>query len=526
MAPALCAHTPSVVLKPLAPGCRVTAHPETAGVNHTRRMVSLATPDVPGVYVPFAHHDCPENELISIHNRICGEVPRPTPAGMAALRQGMDLLIRHLPKTVQEPLGEFALKYTGRKRATYLNALDHVLENGLDRKDARVKMFVKCEKMSPAKRNPDPRAIQFRDPKYCVVLASYLKPIEEHLYRLKIKHPLISNTRLVGKGLNQVERAYLLKRKMEAFVQPVVVSIDASRFDQHVDVAQLREEHRVYTHCNPDPYFAQLLSWQCINHCQSRIGFRYVTRGKRMSGDMNTALGNCVIMIGMVLGFMIPRGKRFDLFDDGDDCLLIVESTDLPSLLHDLPASFLEYGHEMKIENIAYDLEAVNWCQSKPVRTKHGLKFVRDYTKVLSTCLVGTRWLNVPERIRLSYLSGLAECELVLNCGVPILQEYALALRRNSRGAEVRHDIASGEWHRYLRESRLYRKVEAGQMDLEITDEARLSFSKAFGVPIDAQLDIERTLSQWNFRVIGDHEEPVNWDPLDWSCKRQLHEFQ
>lgn len=488
--------------------------------------MSLATPDVPGVYVPFAHHDCIENELISIHNRICGEVPQPTQAGMAALRKGMDLIIRFLPKTVQEPLGEFALRYSGRKRATYLNALDHVLENGLDRKDARIKMFVKCEKMSPVKVNPDPRAIQFRDPKYCVVLASYLKPIEEHLYALKIKHPLLSGTRLVGKGLNQVERAHLLRRKMQAFVSPVVVSIDASRFDQHVDIAQLREEHRVYTHCNPDPYFAQLLSWQCINKCQSRIGFRYVTRGKRMSGDMNTALGNCVIMIGMVLGFMIPRGKHFDLFDDGDDCLLIVEEPELEGVLKDLPHHFLQYGHEMKIENIARDIESVNWCQSKPVRTKHGLKFVRDYTKVISTCLVGTRWLGVPPHVRLAYLAGLADCELVLNCGVPILQEYALALRRNSRGAQVRHDKESGEWHRYIRESRLYRRVESGGFDLEITDEARLSFSKAFGVSIDQQIDIERTLSQWEFSVEGDIEEPVNWDPLDWTCKRSLPEFQ
>jgi len=515
-----------VVLKPLATGCSVTAVPDDSGNEHKRHIVHVAAPDIDGVYVPFVHHDCVHNEEMAIHNRICGQVPIPTDAGMSALKKGIDLIIHHLPKTEQEPLGHFAERYPPKKRSRYMAAVQNILDNGLTRKDARVTMFIKPEKMSPSKKNPDPRAIQFRDPRYCVMLASYLKPIEEHLYRLRIDHPLLSKTRLIGKGLNQVERASTLSKKMSRFTHPSVVSLDASRFDQHVDKRQLEEEHRVYTNCNNDPYFAQILSWQLRNYCYSRLGFRYVTKGKRMSGDMNTALGNCILMVAMVLGFMIPRGKQFDIFDDGDDCLLIVEKSDLDSVLEDLPPFFIGYGHEMKIENIAFTLESVTWCQSQPINTLRGWKFVRNPHKVMSTALVGQRWLGVPGKIRREYLAGLAECELILNLGVPVLQEYALALARNSSGAKVRHDDSSGEWFRYLRESKLYRKAASGVHSDEITDDARLTFAQAFGIDIPTQYDIEYKLANWNFQVDTTTHSGLSWDPITWVNDRPLTEFQ
>jgi len=445
---------------------------------------------------------------------------------MRKMQKGIDLVIRALPKTVQEERGKFAEKYTGRKKARYDDALRYVNDNGITKKDAKITMFVKAEKMSPSKRNPDPRAIQFRDPRYCVELASFLKPIEEHLYKIKVEHPLISRTRLVGKGMNQVERASTLARKLSFFKNPSTISLDAKRFDQHCDIQQLRQEHRVYTSCNPDSYFAKLLSWQLHNDCSSRLGFKYRTRGKRMSGDMNTALGNCIIMLGMVLGIMIPRGKRFDILDDGDDCLLIVETEDLESVLCDLPAAFLEMGHEIKIENIATTMEQVVWCQSSPIKFANGYKFVRNPIKVMSTALVGTRWLNTSARVRREYLAGLGECELILNQGVPILQEYALALIRNSRGAKKRFDDSSGEWFRYLRESRLYRRAKSGQFTSVILDDTRLSFAVAFGISIPDQIDIERQLADWNFSVDQVTDVPGGLDPKTWEDTRDHIEFQ
>jgi hypothetical protein len=460
---------------------------------------------------------------MAIYNRVIGRVPRSTAEGIARLRLGFRVLKQYLPKTSQEPLGAFAMKYGGAKRARYLRACENVLHGGISRKDAGVTMFVKMEKVQLCK---DPRAIQFRDPKYCVMLASYLKPMEHLIYALKPKYPFMSGTRIVGKGLNQVERAKLLIKKLTYFESPVVLGLDMSRFDKHVDRAQLREEHRFYLSSNNDPQFRELLSWQLQNHVRSKHGYKYVVEGGRMSGDMNTALGNCIIVSAMVIAFMLPRREKFDILDDGDDCLLIVESNCVQGILRDIEREFLAFGHELKIEKIAYELEEVLWCQSNPVLTKFGYKFVRNPIKVMSSCLVGTRWLRVPTRVRREFLAGLAECEYVLNLGVPVLQEYALALKRNSSGAKLRFDRESGEWYKYLRESKLYRRMATAGYDEEITPEARISFFKAFGITPDQQVQYEETLRCWNFPLDGDVFEPETIDPVTSETHRPRWEFQ
>lgn len=480
-------------------------------------MAYAALPNVPGLWHPFAHFDCFHNQLAAIHNRVCGRVPAPTAAGLAIVRKGAEILKRTLPRTCSEPLGQFADEYGGAKRARYHQARDDILANGVSKRDARVTMFVKCEKMLPEKVNPDPRAIQFRDPRYCVAVASFLKPIEPYLYRLNPRLPQTSKTRLVAKGLNQVQRATLLLRKMAHFRRPVVLSLDMSRFDQHCSLELLQIEHSVYLHSNPDPWFRQLLSWQLFNKVYSRIGFKYTTRGKRMSGDMNTALGNCVIMLSMIIGWCVQHLPSFDLLDDGDDCLLIVEEEDLSEVLRNLPDYCLSCGHELKIENIARDIESVVFCQSRPVFVSGHYRFVRDWRKVLSHTLVGTRWVHAPHWQRLGFLAGLAECEIALSAGVPILQEYACALMRNSHGAEKLFDTSSGEYRRYL--------FEGKHSPEEVTVEARLSFEKAFGVSFDEQLDIEKVLASWDFDLRRTFECAPR-DTRTWINDREFFEIQ
>jgi hypothetical protein len=438
------------------------------------------------------------------------------------MKAGASLLSRKLPHTTQEELGLFFQKYTGPKRARYEQALQELLVNGLSSRDAFITLFIKCEKMCPTKVNPDPRSIQFRAAKYCVALASFLKPMEHHLYAIKCRSKYLKGVgRLVGKGLNQVQRASALKAKMSRFRRPVVLSLDMSRFDQHVSLEALEVEHKVYLKCNSDPYFRWLLSLQLKNHCRSRLGYKYVTRGKRMSGDMNTALGNCVLMLSMVIGaFEEEIRVEYDLLDDGDDNLLIVEEDDLDRVIQLLPDIMLSMGHELKIENVARRMEDVSWCQSKPIYDGRKWKFVRDPIKVMSTCLVGTRWLGLPDYVSRQFLAGLGTCEAALNSGVPVLQEYARALIRNSQGATERFDTNSGEWWRYVRELR-------NRGSDVITDDSRHSFSRAFGIDLDRQHQMESTLRGWNFPVHPICREESNLNVHTWTTERHsCPEFQ
>lgn len=529
------------MLKPLDDLCTIKRRPDPAAVVHTRIAVYLAIPDVVGVFSPFNHHACSCNEEIAICNRVCGTVPHPSPLGLQELRVASKRISSCLPKTVPDDYGVLPNLYSGAKKRRYEDATRRVLETGITANDATITMFIKDERLNPiTKINPDPRAIQFRDSKFCVEVARFLKPIEHHLYELQgTVHSGLPTSRLIGKGLNQVERAKLLKKKLSHFANPAILSLDASRFDQHVDYEVLKIEHSVYLRCCPDKHFEWLLSLQLVNRCFTKNGFSYVTHGKRMSGDMNTALGNCIIMVTCVIAFMTRFDVRWDILDDGDDCLLIIERTHLEQVVALAPEVFLSYGQEIKIEKIAFDLPSVSWCQSSPIEYLPGKwKFARDPFKTMSCDLSGSKWkCSLEARRRL--LSSLGLCELILNLGVPILQSYALALIRSSEDAKP---FASGDFLnsslaiRAIRESkqvcpsvfdrdlkRFHVKHLLKLKPVEITREARVSFSLAFNMTIDEQVAIEVQLANWTVLLTGDAYLPESWNPLTWLDNRAFY---
>lgn len=433
---------------------------------------------------------------MAVNKRVLGVTPQPTMAGRRLMLTGAKFLGRHLPRTYAEPLGHFALAYSGAKRAKYLLAADLVRQNGITRRDAGVKMFIKPDRLDvDLKINPDPRAIQFRDPKYCAAIAQYLKPIEPHLYSLTI--PSISPTRLIGKGCNQYERASILRSKWHRFRRPVAIVVDAHRFDKHCNTWLLKAEHLVYSMSNPDPNFARLLKWQLHNFCRTDLGVKYETLGKRMSGDMNTALGNCIIMLLMCFAVLNPLSVMYDIFDDGDDCIILCEEDDLTRVQAAIQ-SMSQFGMVIKVESLVRDFEKISWCQSQPIFTSRGWKFCREPTKVLSSTLIGQKWTHLNTKGRLTYLRGLAACECILNKGVPVLQSFSEALLRNSGYGKVTHDTTSGEYFRYLRELKAIRSVDEY---VPVTTEARLSFSAAFGIDVTQQYILEKALDQWSFAV-------------------------
>lgn len=494
--------------------------PADDGCQHERRLVRIALPWVfDEMFVPFVHHDCIHNQTVAIHNRVCGKVPVPTSGGLAALRVAARKVASLLPETTPEDYYVMPMRYGGAKRTRYLNATDDVMSFGISKQDATIKMFVKSERLQPdsAKPNPDPRAIQFRNARYCVELARFLKPIEEHLYALSGVGAGVPSSRAIAKGLNQVERAELLAWKMSQFDDPVVLSLDASRFDQHVDREALKIEHSIYLACCHDPFFALLLSWQLDNKCFTSRGMKYKVSGKRMSGDMNTALGNCVLMIVMLVAFMVWC-RKWDVLDDGDDVLLIVERRDVARVIATAKEGFLEFGHELKVENVASRLEHIVFCQSQAIEYAPGrYKFVRNPWKVLSCALSGVKYFNqAGARARLLYSIGL--CELILGLGVPVLQAFSLAVLRNcgvDRGLDLPPD--GSLMSRVRRELRTLGLRTLTRVDPQPVDMcARVSFEAAFGMAIHEQIRVESLLEKWTFSMEGSMALPEEWDVSKW----------
>lgn len=513
---------------PLDRGCSIERIPEACPDHHERQLVRVAAPDIPGIFRPTMHYNCLHNQLQAIRGRVLGVVPKPTFEGVARLKLALKRLVRNFPLVPQVSLDEMPLRYTGGKRTRYQAAVEQVRAYGLRKSDSYCKMFVKAERFDGfAKVNPDPRAIQFRAPRYCVLLASFLQPIEHHIYLSSNCSAGVPATRNIAKGLNSVARAELLIEKGKAFDSPIYIGADASRYDKHISRILLQMEHAVYTHSNPDAQFAYLLTLQLRNKVYSDLGVKYKTDGRRMSGDMNTAVGNCLIMMLMFIATfdVLLHLPKWDSLIDGDDSVIIIERQDLDRVLACIAPSFLEYGMTMKVEDTTSSIFAIEFCQSRIIEYSPGrYKFVRNWKAVISKALCGVRhWNNITYRLRT--LAAIGSCELVLGLGVPILQEYALAVLRNVGGSPDLAYAPDGLHARTKRELALLGLRPEYVRPQQIADCARNSFSEAWGVPPAQQLAIEAKLATWTFDPSTTAAWGEEWDVSSWSCYRSSTEI-
>lgn len=516
-------------LEPLGEGCAIKFVPIPTGDEHKRLLVRVAIPETDGVYQPTIHYDCVHNQIQAIRNRVCGRVEAPTPHGLALVRAAARAMAASLPPTSADDVYALANRHGGLKGARYRAAADSYNTFGLFPGDSAIRMFVKSERFDAAKKvNPDPRAIQYRGAKYCVALAQYLRPVEEHLYLYDRASKGVPRTRNVAKGLNSVDRAQLLAQKLTGFDSPRIIALDASRFDKHVNEGLLKIEHMVYLASNNNPEFAHLLKQQLRNKCFSSLGVSYVVAARRMSGDMNTAIGNIVIMLCMMIALCnsVLKLLKWDCLDDGDDILVILEESDVSRFQTALTPTFRSFGMDMKMDAPVASIHEVEFCQSKVIEfAPDKFKFVRNYTSVLSKATSGVRnWRDPAFRSRVIHAVG--TCELVLGLGVPVLQSFALALLRNTSGGKdtLRH-APDGLRARTLRDAKLL-----GIRDLNkvrpspIQPCARSSFALAFDCSESRQLELERFFDQWTFSLdLANFGE--EWEVYSWTSAQSTGEL-
>lgn len=491
--PAVCAYPK--IIKDVAAGNGAPKDPGTRAHMSRRHLIRIIPP-VPDLWNCYVHSDCICNELISAHNRVVGEVPLATDRGVTMLRQALARIRKRMTYGHEKTLDETLLTFKGARKKIYERACESLKNKPFHNGDARIQSFVKAEKTNPsAKTNPDPRMIQARTPRYNLTVAKYLRSVEHQVYNMEFKH-----MRAVAKGQNQVQRADIIRKKMARFNRPVCFSIDASRFDQHVGYDVLKAEHEFYQSFYPDSSeLREVLKLQLNNKCRTKNGVKYSVRGGRMSGDINTALGNVVLAVAMIMAAMKELGiEDYDIYDDGDDMLVWVEEEDFDKVRVALPRVFLEFGQELKIENVARDPQDIVFCQSKMVYNGNTWVMMRDWRKVLSQSTSGTKWWNIPDMVR-PMMGMVGACESVLCAGVPILSRYAAALNRISQGKLAHNNCCDSSLIiRY--------RYETGNDTVEykeskITSEARLSFERTFGVDIWQQQAIERILDRWDLET-------------------------
>jgi hypothetical protein len=315
--------------------------------------------------------------------------------------------------------------------------------------------------------------------------------------------------------------------KFESLPGCEVLELDASRFDAHVSKELLEIEHLFWKRCNSDPEFAKLLSWQIRNKGaaytkQGRI--RYSVEGGRMSGDANTAAGNCVLMSCMLSAFGMSLGAKFDFLCDGDDSVFFYQGPRVKE--SDVIDYFRSFGMTMKIENRTTEFRNINFCQGKPCCIDGKWTLVRDPYKIMSKTTINPKFSIVSLRPKL--LKTIAQAELSLNQGVPILQEYLLALKRiadkhmSSRGKRDGGYLREG-WAEY----RLRRDLSSDWTGIgarPVTDQARLDFSIAWNVPIAEQLLLEESFRAWDFDLMSTGVTGGGFDVSRWLYDWQHQE--
>lgn len=401
----------------------------------------------------------------------------------------LEQLESRLPSTAPVSHDRFVSAYEGRKRLRYQRAVEEI-RMGYSRpaEEAKLSVFVKFEKTDRTnKADPVPRVISPRDPKYNVRLGRYLKFLEKPLFKAideMFGHPTIL------KGYNAVESACILKEKWDSFQHPVGLGLDASRFDQHVSLDALRWEHGVYLKCfktlKHKRRLSALLKRQEINRCYGETPdgeLRYTVVGTRMSGDMNTSMGNCLIMCCMIKAFCDELGIRASLANNGDDCVMFMEQEDLPRVRERLDGWFKAMGFTMVAEPPAYEMEEIEFCQTRPVFDGIGWIMCRNpHTALVKDSVMLKNWDS--DKLFLGWMDAVGTGGLALAGCLPVFQDFYAMYVRSGERRKVPNDLIPWSF-RVLKEgvNRVYGDVHPA---------ARASFYFAFDVTPDEQLVLEQ----------------------------------
>lgn len=457
---------------------------------------------VGGTKLCFAHNNSLHNVLTGLHERVFGvegpdgnlrDPPRPVRGAFECLRSFRAGVVRHLGPCSRVDYEGFLSFYKGSKLRRYTDAVESLLRRPVEYRDAVLRVFVKLECVF--KELAAPRVIQPRSPRFNVELGRFLRPIEHRVYAAI---DAVNGFTTVAKGMNAQTLAKAMRSHWEAFNDPVAIGLDASRFDQHVSQEALEWEHSVYKRAFSRSEGYGLLLWllgcQLENCGVARLDghkVKYKTKGCRMSGDMNTALGNCLIMCALVHAYAASRGVTIRYLNNGDDVIAFMERRDLEAFSGGLKSWFLKRGFTMAVEPPSTVFERCEFCQTRPVYDGTEWVMVRNPARAL---LKDGFW-KCPdvgkscEKLANRWAGQVGRAGLSLAGGIPVYD--ALYRSMANMSADRKRVQGYGDFTTGLE----YMSVGMDRQGKQVTAYARYSYWLAFGVTPDEQVAQEEMLA-------------------------------
>lgn len=423
---------------------------------------------------------------------------------------------------------------TGKLREMNLHALE-ILRKYKDQgqvwKCIKYYTFVKVDSVNVTLKGgkntgfPDIRAIQALKREGNLHYRRIIGPIEQRAYKglskaakFKVHYEYVDELGrryplCFGKGLDSFEMADMVETTFNSVPNCVCVSVDASRADAHI---------RREAHTFKFKFYSLILDREgnrLLKEVRNRImrmksrtfhGIEYSTEPVLCSGIMDTALANNFTfylmhsiyfelltdmntrrryenIIGHRMRSPMAAKDQYTVLLNGDDCLPMMSK----HLVEGFKVDFVEFanlsGFDMRIEDICYNVSTISWCQQNPIRTAHGIRMVRNPSKVMSSVSCGYKY-DMHKDLISARVHTLGVGEASLNVGVPVL--YAFAQRMIQLGKRYDENLIYGTGTLYR--TRLERRTNLCHI---ITDEARLDFYHAFGISPEHQVSLENNMN-------------------------------
>lgn len=469
--------------------------PKFTGVHRTRKIVSMGAHL--GCNTMTTHNNSLANLIRGVGERVLyidSVCTRPIQAVPGIFVKRLGSYRRIVASSIGRPSpvsrDDFPKFYKGPRADLYAKAAQSLELKPVRRSDSYLSTFVKSEKLNlTLKADPVPRVIQPRNPRYNVEVGRFLRAVEHKVYD---GVDALFGSPTIFSPYNAFQQAKHLRDKWDSFARPVCVGLDASRFDQHVGVQALSFEHGFYDLLFNNGELSRLLRWQLENKgfAVARDGeFSYETLGKRMSGDMNTSMGNKFIMCLIAKWYIDSKDFRIEFVNNGDDCLLITERSNL-SLLADLKAQMREFGFNIVTEDPVFEFEQIEFCQTKPVCCNGVWRMVRNVKTCLTKDLTSTNLGHRVDEYR-SWLKDVGGCGLAIASDVPVLGSFYRMMERLGESGPRYNGMLDTEYKWYHTITR-----DCKSRSSTVDDYGRYSFWLSTDITPDQQLELEAHFDQ------------------------------
>lgn len=446
--------------------------------SRSRRFRRLPCCHVPG-YCPIAlDANDPDTVDCAIKQRLLRTLPEADEAVLSEFEAFVyNWVIAHVPVARELTFEEWlaSTSYSESRKQELREVFQRLLGGPpTERQCSHVDSFVKTESYPELKHA---RMINSRSDAFKVFSGPLFKAVEEVLYQLPqfIKHVPVP------------ERPEAVKRLRKHGYK--TFATDFTAYESHF-VPKLMNlcECVLYRHCLRWSAHVDLLCRTLIgtNRTRTRTGIRMNVKGRRMSGDMCTSLGNGFTNLMLAKFIAYRKGGELDGLVEGDDGLFVT-NIDLTS------QDYAQLGFTIKIEEVLDPCEA-SFCGM--IFSESG-EIIKDPRKFLQTFGWTSSFVHAGERIMLELLRAKALSTVYETPQCPIIGAVARYALSQTAGYAPRQ-VADG-----------YHEVNLGDLDsarfpkFSPSPDTRFLFQKRYGVSVETQLSIEKCVMAGDFGAVG-----------------------